>query len=98
MIESGANEADISTELETEPETDPELEEEPESLAEDPGSVDATEVEEAQLEDGSEDAFSAGADNAEFEWNGLRCVSNEKVRLRSKRSLTMTITIRITRR
>lgn len=78
MTESGVNEADISTELETEPETDPELEEEPESLAEDPGSVDATEVEEAQLEDGSEDAFSAGADNAEFEWNGLRCVSNEK--------------------
>lgn len=75
MTESGVNEADISTELETEPETDPELEEEPESLAEDPGSA---EVEEAQLEDGSEDTLSGGADNAGFEWNGLRCISNEK--------------------
>lgn len=75
MTESGVDEADISTELEKEPETDPELEEEPESLAEDPGSA---EVEEAQLEDGSEDALSGGADNAGFEWNGLRCISNEK--------------------
>lgn len=86
MTESGVNEADISTEPETEPELeeeaepeeDTELEEDTERLAEDFESGDAEEVEEAQLEDGSEDAFSAGADNAEFEWNGLRCASNEK--------------------
>lgn len=86
MTESGVDEADISTEPETEPELeeeaepeeDTELEEDTERLAEDFESGDAEEVEEAQLEDGSEDALSGGADNAGFEWNGLRCISNEK--------------------
>lgn len=78
MTESGEDKTDISSESEADPELEEEPEQETESLTEDFESVDASETETVQLEDGSEDAVSAGADNAGFEWNGLICSSNEK--------------------
>lgn len=76
ITEPGVDEKNTSSELEEEPEQEEDAE--PESLIEDFESVDDQETEEASLEDGSEDAESAGADNTEFTWNGLSCVSNEK--------------------
>lgn len=93
MTESGVNEADISTELETEPETDPELEEEPESLAED---LDLRKWKKLSLRMAVKIHYLEVRIMQDL--NGTDCdvFLTKKVRLRSKRSLTMTIMIRIT--
>ena len=75
MTESGVDEADISTELEK---NRKQIRNWKRNRKVWQKILDLRKWEEAQLEDGSEDALSGGADNAGFEWNGLRCISNEK--------------------
>ncbi|MEI3450234.1 MAG: hypothetical protein V8Q67_01850 [Blautia massiliensis (ex Durand et al. 2017)] len=100
MTESGVDEADISTELETEPETDPELEARNRSWKRNrkvwQKILDLRKWKKLSLRMAVKMHFLQVRIMQDL--NGTDCdvFLTKKVRLRSKRSLTMTIMIRIT--
>lgn len=104
MTESGVNEADISTELETEPELeeeaepeeDTELEEDTERLAEDFESGVLRKWKKLSLRMAVKMHFLQVRIMQNLNGTDCAVLPMKKVRLRSKRSLTMTIMIRIT--